>query len=174
MASSDKPIAVYGAIAANLLIAIAKFTAAFFTGSAMVSEGVHSLVDTGNQALILLGIRRSKQPADDKHPYGYGKELYFWALIVAVMLFSLGGGISIYEGVSHLRHPGELGDPTWNYVVLALAFVLEGAASYLALKALLAAAGEKSSGRLCAAARTWRFLPYSPRISLRSSASSWP
>ncbi|MGI9046666.1 MAG: cation diffusion facilitator family transporter, partial [Burkholderiales bacterium] len=133
MASSDKPIAVYGAIAANLLIAIAKFTAAFFTGSsAMVSEGVHSLVDTGNQALILLGIRRSKQPADDKHPYGYGKELYFWALIVAVMLFSLGGGISIYEGVSHLRHPGELGDPTWNYVVLALAFVLEGAASYLA------------------------------------------
>jgi cation diffusion facilitator family transporter len=145
MAASEKPIAVYGAIGANLLIAIAKFTAAFFTGSsAMVSEGVHSLVDTGNQSLILLGIHRSKKPADDRHPYGYGKELYFWALIVAVVLFSLGGGISIYEGIDHLRHPGELGDPTWNYVVLGIALVLEGAASYLALKALLAAAGEKS------------------------------
>lgn len=145
MASSEKPIAVYGAIAANLLIAVAKFTAAFFTGSsAMISEGVHSLVDTGNQSLILLGIHRSKKPADDRHPYGYGKELYFWALIVAVVLFSLGGGISMYEGISHLRDPSELGDPTWNYVVLGFAFVLEGAASYLALKALLAAAGEKS------------------------------
>lgn len=145
MAGSEKPIAVYGAIAANLLIAVAKFTTAFFTGSsAMLSEGVHSVVDTANQSLILLGIHRSKKPADDQHPYGYGKELYFWALIVAVVLFSLGGGISIYEGIDHLRHPGELGDPTWNYVVLAIAFVLEGAASYLALKALLAAAGEKS------------------------------
>lgn len=145
MAASAKPIAVYGAIAANLLIAVAKFTAAVFTGSsAMVSEGVHSLVDTGNQSLILLGIHRSKQPADDQHPYGYGKELYFWALIVAVVLFSLGGGISIYEGIDHLRHPSEPGDPTWNYVVLAFAFVLESAASYIALRALLAAAGEKS------------------------------
>lgn len=145
MAASEKPVAVYGAIAANFMIAIAKFTAAFFTGSsAMVSEGVHSLVDTGNQSLILLGIHRSRKPADDAHPYGYGKELYFWALIVAVVLFSLGGGISIYEGIDHLRHPGELGDPTWNYVVLAIAFVLEGAASYLALKALLAAAGERT------------------------------
>lgn len=145
MTASGKPIAVYGAIAANFLIAIAKFTAAFFTGSsAMVSEGVHSLVDTGNQSLILLGIHRSKKPADDQHPYGYGKELYFWGLIVAVVLFSLGGGISIYEGIDHLRHPGEPGDPTWNYVVLAIAFVLEGAATYLALKALRAAAGGKS------------------------------
>ncbi len=148
MTASDKPIAVYGAIAANLLIAIAKFTAAFFTGSsAMVSEGVHSLVDTGNQSLILLGLHRSKKPADDAHPYGYGKELYFWALIVAVVLFSLGGGISIYEGIDHLRHPGELGDPTWNYAVLAIAFVLESAASYLALKALLAASGGKGFWR---------------------------
>jgi cation diffusion facilitator family transporter len=145
MTASEKPIAVYGAITANLLIAVAKFVAAFFTGSsAMVSEGVHSLVDTGNQSLILLGIHRSKKLADDQHPYGYGKELYFWALIVAVVLFSLGGGISIYEGINHLRHPGELGDPTWNYVVLAIAFVLEGAAGYLALRALLAAAGEKT------------------------------
>jgi cation diffusion facilitator family transporter len=145
MTASEKPIAVYGAITANLLIAVAKFVAAFFTGSsAMVSEGVHSLVDTGNQSLILLGIHRSKKLADDQHPYGYGKELYFWALIVAVVLFSLGGGISIYEGINHLRHPGELGDPTWNYVVLAIAFVLEGAAGYLALRALLAASGEKT------------------------------
>jgi cation diffusion facilitator family transporter len=142
---SEQPIAVYGGIAANLLIAIAKFIAGYFSGSsAMIAEGVHSVVDTGNQSLLLLGIHRSRKPADDKHPYGYGKELYFWSLIVAVVLFGLGGGISIYEGVNQLTHPKTLGDPTWSYVVLGIAFVAEGGAGYLALRELLKTAGEKS------------------------------
>ncbi len=137
MASANKPIAVYGAIAANALIAVIKFTAAFFTGSsAMVSEGIHSVVDTGNQLLLLLGIRKSKKPADESHPFGHGKDLYFWGLVVAMLLFSIGGGMSIYEGISHLRHPKELSDPTWNYVVLALAFLIEGIVFIIAIREL--------------------------------------
>jgi cation diffusion facilitator family transporter len=143
--SGEHPIAVYGGIGANLLIAVSKFVAAIFSGSAaMMAEGVHSLVDTGNQTLLLLGIHKSRKPADAKHPYGYGKELYFWSLIVAIVLFGLGGGISIYEGVNQVLHPRELGDPTWSYVVLAIAFFAEGIAGYIALRELLKAAGEKS------------------------------
>jgi len=145
---SEHPIAVYAGITGNLLIAVAKFVAAFFSGSsAMVAEGVHSLVDTGNQCLLLLGIHRSKRPADAKHPYGYGKELYFWALMVAIVLFGLGGGISIYEGVKHIVEPREPGDPMWSYVVLGFAFVVEGGAGYVALRELLKTAGEKSFWR---------------------------
>ena len=145
---SDKPTAVYAAAGANFIIAITKFVAAGFTGSsAMLSEGVHSVVDTGNQLLILLGIRRSTKPADDAHPFGYGKELYFWSLIVAMLLFGIGGGISFYEGVRHLRHPSEMGDPTWNYVVLGIAVVVEFFAWWIALRALLATRGERSIWR---------------------------
>ncbi len=145
---SDKPTAVYAAAGANFIIAITKFVAAGVTGSsAMLSEGVHSVVDTGNQLLILLGIRRSNKPADDRHPFGYGKELYFWSLIVAMLLFGIGGGISFYEGVRHLRHPSEMGDPTWNYVVLAIAVVVEFFAWWVALRALLATRGERSVWR---------------------------
>ncbi|MGH8727766.1 MAG: cation diffusion facilitator family transporter, partial [Burkholderiales bacterium] len=123
----------------------AKFVAGYLSGSsARVSEGVHSMVDTGNQVLLLFGLKRSGRPADSHHPFGYGKELYFWAVIVAVVLFGIGGGISIYEGISHVQHPGELSDPTWNYVVLGFAFVVEGIAGGIALKQLLAAAGEKN------------------------------
>lgn len=135
-----RPIAVYGAMAANLLIALTKFVAAFFTGSsAMLSEGIHSLVDTGNQLLILLGLHRSKKPAEETHPFGYGQELYFWSLIVAILLFSLGGGMSIYEGITHLQHPRTLENPTWNYVVLGLAALFEGTSFFIALRELLAA-----------------------------------
>ena len=145
---SDKPTAVYAAAGANFIIAITKFVAAGFTGSsAMLSEGVHSVVDTGNQLLILLGIRRSTKPADDHHPFGYGKELYFWSLIVAMLLFGIGGGISFYEGVRHLRHPSEMGDPTWNYVVLGIAVVVEFFAWWIALRALLATRGKRSIWR---------------------------
>ena len=143
--AGEKPIAVYGAAAANGVIAITKFVAAGFTGSsAMAAEGIHSVVDTGNQLLVLFGIRRSKTPADERHPFGYGKELYFWSLIVAMLLFGIGGGMSIYEGIRHFRHPAELGDPTWNYWVLGIALVVESIAWWLALKELLKSQGERS------------------------------
>lgn len=139
-AAADKPIAVYGAIVANTLIAVIKFIAAAFSGSsAMLSEGVHSLADTGNQLLLLLGIHRSRRPADRKHPFGHGKEIFFWGLIVAIILFALGGGISIYEGIHQWLHPSELGDPTWSYVVLGAAVLFEGASWVIALRETQAA-----------------------------------
>ncbi|QBE65811.1 cation diffusion facilitator family transporter [Pseudoduganella lutea] len=118
---------IYAAIVANLGIAAAKFTVAGITGSAaMVAEGIHSAVDTGNELLLLLGERRSARPPDRQHPFGYGKSLYFWALIVALSVFSLGGGLSIYHGVAALQAPPPLEDPLWNYVVLGAAAVFEG------------------------------------------------
>lgn len=135
--SSEKPIAVYGAMAANLGIALVKFVAAAFTGSsAMLSEGIHSVVDTANQLLLLLGLRRSRRSPDANHPFGHGKELYFWGLVVAVVLFGVGGGMSIYEGITHLQHPAELTDPTWAFVTLGVAFVFEGGSWYVALREL--------------------------------------
>jgi len=133
--TTTKPIAVYGALVANLVIAATKFVAAFLTGSsAMLSEGIHSVVDTGNQVLLLLGIYRSQRPADATHPFGYGKELYFWGLVVAIMLFGVGGGMAVYEGITHLQHPSPLTDPTASYVVLAIAFVVESVSFAIALK----------------------------------------
>lgn len=135
MAAGGSRTVIFAAIAGNLAIAVTKFVAAFWTGSsAMLSEGVHSLVDTGNGLLLLWGIRQAALPPDDQHPFGRGKELYFWTLIVAVLIFALGGGISIYEGVVHLRDPHPVADPTINYVVLALAFVFEGAAWWVAFR----------------------------------------
>jgi cation diffusion facilitator family transporter len=117
-------IAIFGAIAANSAIAVSKFVAAFFTGSsAMLSEGIHSLVDTGNGMLLLFGIKLSKSPPDEKHPFGYGNEVFFWSFIVAILIFALGGGIAIYEGVRHVLHPRQLENVQWNYLVLALAMV---------------------------------------------------
>jgi cation diffusion facilitator family transporter len=134
MAGSSK-IAIYGAIAANSAIAVSKFIAAFFTGSsAMLSEGVHSLVDTGNGILLLFGIKLSKNPPDEKHPFGYGNEVFFWSFVVAILIFALGGGIAIYEGVRHILHPRQLENVQWNYVVLILAMIFEGAALRVALK----------------------------------------
>ncbi len=135
---------IYAAIAANLGIAISKFVAAGISGSsAMLSEGIHSLVDSGNGFLLLYGINRSKKPADPEHPLGHGKELYFWSLVVAVMIFAIGGGISFYEGIKHLLHPEEIGDPTISYIVLALAIVFEGAALFFALKSFNKTRGKK-------------------------------
>src|SRR5258708_9983480 len=132
---SESRIAIFAAIAGNLAIAVTKLIAAFVTGSsAMLSEGIHSLVDTGNGGLLLLGFRKSQKPPDAQHPFGHGKELYFWSLVVAILIFALGGGMSVYEGVTHLSNP-HLHDPTWNYVVLGVAFVVEGASSYFAYKA---------------------------------------
>jgi cation diffusion facilitator family transporter len=132
-------LSLYGGIAANIAIAISKFVAAYFTGSsAMLSEGIHSLVDTGNSGLLLYGTNRSERPADAEHPFGHSKELYFWGLIVAVLIFAIGGGMSFYEGIKHIQHPEPLEDAGWNYVVLGVSFLFEGMACYLSIKALLA------------------------------------
>ena len=137
-ANSSSKLSLYGGIAANVAIAISKFAAAYITGSsAMLSEGIHSLVDTGNGGLLLYGMSRSQRPADAQHPFGHGKELYFWALIVAVLIFAIGGGMSFYEGIKHLEHPEPLEDAKWNYIVLGVSIVFEGAALYLAMRALL-------------------------------------
>ena len=146
MATASSKFVIYAAIGANLAIAIMKFVAAALTGSsAMVSEGIHSLVDTGNGGLLLFGIHKSKQPADATHPFGYGKELYFWSLIVAVLIFGVGGGISIYEGIAHLLHPRPLEDPFWSYLVLGFAAVFEGLVFVVAFRAFQALKGEDES-----------------------------
>jgi len=133
MSASKTPI--YTALAANLGIAITKLAAALFTGSsAMVSEGIHSLVDTSNEVLLLLGISRSQKPADEKRPFGYGRELYFWSFVVSLLFFAMGGGFSIYEGIEHLRNPEQVKDPIWNYVVLAIAFIFDGLSFITAMK----------------------------------------
>lgn len=135
---------IYAAIAANVAIAISKFVAAGISGSsAMLSEGIHSLVDSGNGFLLLYGINRSKKKPDMLHPLGHGKELYFWSLVVAVLIFAIGGGISFYEGIQHILHPEPIGDPTISYIVLALAIVFEGAALFFALKSFNKVRGKK-------------------------------
>ena len=134
-AHSGSKTVIYAALAGNLLIAITKFVAAFFTGSsAMLSEGVHSLVDTGNGALLLYGLRRAARPADAGHPFGHGRELYFWSFVVALLIFALGAGVSIYEGIEHIRNPHAATDPIINYAVLGLAILFEGFSWSVALK----------------------------------------
>jgi cation diffusion facilitator family transporter len=128
-------VAVLGAIAANVGIAVTKFLVAGVSGSsAMLSEAIHSTVDCFNGVLLIAGVRLSERPATEEHPFGHGKELYFWSLIVAVLIFGLGGGISFYEGLQHVRHPVPMGDPFWNYVVLGASFCLEGSSFLLALR----------------------------------------
>lgn len=145
MASPGSTKAVIAALIGNALIAVTKFAAAVFTGSsAMLSEAIHSLVDTGNQALLLYGIHRADRPADASHPFGYGKELYFWAFVVAILLFAMGAGVSIYEGVHKLANPAELTNPYVNYVVLGLAFAFEAVAWTVAYKAFDKARGGRS------------------------------
>jgi cation diffusion facilitator family transporter len=126
MKSGSRKVA-YAALAGNLAIAVTKFVAAGFTGSsAMLSEGVHSIVDTGNQGLLLYGMKRAAEPPDREHPFGHGKEIYFWSFVVALLIFALGSGISLYEGVHHLLHPSPPENPLANYVVLVLSFIFEG------------------------------------------------
>jgi len=128
-------IVLFAALFANLGIAVAKFVAAGISGSSsMLTEGVHSLVDSGNQVLLLYGQHRAKRPADAIHPFGYGRELYFWAFVVAILIFAVGAGVSIYEGWLHLGDPEPLRDPTINYVVLAVAAVMEGASWVIAVR----------------------------------------
>lgn len=135
MAGSSKKV-ILAALIGNGLIAITKFIAAGLTrSSAMLSEAIHSVVDTGNQILLLYGLKKSKQPADAAYPFGYGRELYFWSFIVAIMIFAVGAGISTYEGIRHILHPEPVKNPMVNYVVLGLAMIFEGAAWWYAWKA---------------------------------------
>jgi cation diffusion facilitator family transporter len=142
--ASESKTAIVAAIIGNLMIAATKFVASFFTGSAaMLSEAIHSVVDTGNGALMLLGVRKSRKPADEEHPFGHGRELYFWTLIVGILIFALGGGMSIYEGITHLRHPTPTENIVWSYAVLGLAMVFEGTSWYFGWKAFSAERGKQ-------------------------------
>ncbi|WP_426284987.1 cation diffusion facilitator family transporter [Luteibacter sp. E-22] len=136
MAHSSR-LVVYAALAANVGIAIAKFIAAAVSGSsAMLSEGVHSLVDSINEVLLLHGLRRSQRRPDRQHPLGFGRELYFWSFIVALLVLALGAGFSLYEGVNHILSPEPLRDPTLNYIVLAVGVIFEGTSWWLSLKSV--------------------------------------
>lgn len=142
MASSRK-LVIYAALAGNALIAIMKFIAAFMTGSsAMFSEGIHSVVDTGNQMLLLYGIKQAKKPADDRFPFGHGKEIYFWSFVVAIMIFAVGAGVSIYEGIHRILNPTPLENIMVIYIVLSLAMIFEGAAWFFAFKEFKQAKGK--------------------------------
>jgi len=130
------------AFGANLGIAASKFVAAAITGSsAMLTEGVHSVVDSTNQLLLIWGRRQSRKPADKYHPFGYGRELYFWSFVVAVLVFALGAGVSIYEGILHIMAPEEAVSPLIAYVVLLVAFLLEGWSTLAAFREFKAAKG---------------------------------
>lgn len=142
MSSSRKSV-IYAALIGNGLIAIMKFGAASISGSsAMFSEGVHSLVDTGNQIFLLHGLKQAQKPADARFPFGHGKEVYFWSFVVAIMIFAIGSGISIYEGVHHLLEPVPVTNPMINYIVLGLALVFEGAAWAFAMREFSRAKGD--------------------------------
>jgi len=133
-ANASKKV-IIAALLGNAAISVTKFFAAFTTGSsAMLSEGIHSLVDTGNQMLLLYGMKQAKKPADEDFPFGHGKEIYFWSFIVAILIFSVGAGVSIYEGIRHVIHPSTIENPMVNYIVLSLAMVFEGGAWFFAFK----------------------------------------
>lgn len=133
--SGGSKTVVYAALAGNLAIAVTKFIAAYLTGSsAMLSEGIHSMVDTSNEVLLLYGMRRAARPPDLSHPLGHGRELYFWSFIVALLVFALGAGVSIYEGVQHILRPEPTGNHATAFVVLGLSFLFEGVSWRVAVK----------------------------------------
>jgi cation diffusion facilitator family transporter len=141
---SKSKLSIYAAIAGNMAIAITKFVAAAFTGSsAMLSEAIHSVVDTGNGWLMLFGVRKSRKPPDADHPFGHGHELYFWTLIVGVLIFAVGGGMSVYEGIQHILHPRSPEHLVWSYGVLGFAVVFEGTTWLFGWKAFSAERGRR-------------------------------
>ncbi len=143
MASGSRKV-IFAALFGNALIAVTKFAASSYTGSsAMLSEAIHSLVDTGNQGLLLYGLKKSEKPADERHPFGYGMELYFWAFVVAIAIFAIGAGISFYEGVHKLAHPEPIKDAFVNYIVLGAAILFEGAACWVAFKEFRKTKGQR-------------------------------
>src|SRR3954468_4384116 len=144
MARSSSKTVIYAALAGNLAVAAVKFAAAAFTGSAaMLSEAVHSTVDTGNQLLLLYGLRRAARPATVRHPFGHGLQLYFWTFVVAVLIFGVGAGVSVIEGIDKIRTLHPVSNPWVNYVVLGLAMLFEGSVWILALRAFRAVKGDR-------------------------------
>ncbi|WP_068317644.1 cation diffusion facilitator family transporter [Polycladidibacter hongkongensis] len=145
MAAQGSKKVIFAALAGNTLISITKFAAAAYTGSAaMLSEGIHSLVDTGNQGLLLYGMKRAARPADAKHPFGYGPELYFWAFVVAIMIFAVGAGISLYEGFQKVLHPHPIESAFIAYLVLGASIIFEGWAWMVAYKEFARTRGKRS------------------------------
>jgi cation diffusion facilitator family transporter len=145
MAGQSTKKVVYVALAGNLLIAMTKFVAAGLTGSSsMISEGVHSLVDTSNEMLLLYGYRRSARRPDEGHPLGYGRELYLWSFVVALLLFAIGSGVSLYEGITHVLNPNPIENVGINYAVLAASFLFEGGSWLVALREIRKTKGKKS------------------------------
>jgi cation diffusion facilitator family transporter len=136
-------LVVHAALAGNLLVAVTKFAAAWWTGSsAMLSEAIHSTVDTADQVVLLYGLGRAERPPDALHPLGYGRELYFWSFIVALLMFTLGAGVTAYEGVEHILNPHPIDNAPVAYIVLGCAFLFEGASWCYALRAFRRAKGE--------------------------------
>ena len=145
MAGHQNKRVIYAALAGNSVIAITKIAAASYTGSsAMLSESIHSIVDTGNQALLLYGMRRAGRPADELHPFGYGREIYFWAFVVAILIFAVGAGVSVYEGIHKVQHPTAIRHVGINYIVLSIAMVFEGGAWWIAFRAFDSTRGKRS------------------------------
>lgn len=142
MDTSSKKV-IYAALAGNALVAMTKFIAASVSGSsAMLSEAIHSVIDTGNQGLLLYGLKRAKKPASEEFPFGHGKEVYFWSFVVAIMIFAVGAGISIYQGIHSLQNPQPIESSYINYIVLIIAMIFEGAAWYYAFKEFTRAKGK--------------------------------
>jgi len=136
VAEHTSKTAIIAALIGNFLIAVTKGIAAALSGSsAMLSEAVHSFVDTGNEVLLLYGLKRAAKPPDKVHPYGYGRELYFWSFVVALLIFAVGAGVSAYEGFVHIRHPEPITDVWINFVVLGLAAIFEGVSWWFGWKA---------------------------------------
>ena len=146
---------IYIALLSDLAIAVTKFVAAAFTGSsAMVSEGIHSVIDSVNQALLLFGTKKSKKKPDERRPFGYGRELYFWSFIVSLLMFSIGGCISFYDGIIEIRHPQSKEDQNWNYIVLGIAFIFTLISLFASLKKFNNERGRCLFGNLSEKAKT--------------------
>lgn len=142
MAGSSKKV-IYAALIGNAIIAVAKFVVAAITGSsAMFSEGIHSVVDTGNQMLLLFGLKKAKKPPNEQYPFGHGKEVYFWSFVVALLIFAVGSGLSIFKGIQHVNHPVEITSPLLTYLVLGFAMLIEGFVFFVAIKEFNKSKGE--------------------------------